>query len=119
LEAAVMQYALLVYDDESAVAAAGAEEVAGMLQRHKAFARTTASRVVTSRLLRPSHTATSVRRIGDAMIVTDGTFTETEEILGGLYLIEATDLDDALTLAKQLPTPWCGVEVRPVWPDSA
>ena len=45
---------------------------------------------------------------------TDGAFAETKEALGGYYLIEAADLDEALALAKQVPAPFGGVEVRPI-----
>jgi hypothetical protein len=55
-------------------------------------------------------TATSVR--GD--LVTDGPFVETKEALGGYYLIEATDLDQALAVAKLCPAPRGGVELRPI-----
>jgi len=47
--------------------------------------------------------------------VIDGPFAETKEALGGYYLIEAADLDEALAVAKQVPTRFGGVEVRPVW----
>jgi hypothetical protein len=47
-------------------------------------------------------------------VVTDGPFAETKEALGGYYLIEAADLDEALALAKQIPAPFGGVEVRPI-----
>jgi hypothetical protein len=60
--------------------------------------------------LTPTSTATSIR--GD--IVTDGPFTETKEALGGYYLIEAADLDQALAVAKLCPAPYGGVEVRPI-----
>jgi len=46
--------------------------------------------------------------------VTDGPFTETKEVLGGYYLVEAKDLDQALEIAKLCPAPFGGVEVRPV-----
>jgi hypothetical protein len=60
--------------------------------------------------LTPSSTATSIR--GD--VVTDGPFAETKEALGGYYLIDAADLDQALAVAKLCPAPNGGVEVRPV-----
>ena len=46
--------------------------------------------------------------------VTDGPFAETKEALGGYYLIEAADLDEAIAIAKQVPAPFGGVEVRPI-----
>ncbi len=48
------------------------------------------------------------------MTISDGVFVESKEILGGFYLVEAADLDEALTIAKDLPAPYGGVEVRPV-----
>jgi hypothetical protein len=60
--------------------------------------------------LQPTGTATSVR----GSEVTDGPFAETKEALGGYYLIEAADLDEAIAVAKQVPAPYGGVEVRPV-----
>ena len=60
--------------------------------------------------LQPTTTATSIR--GD--VVTDGPFAETKEALGGYYLIEAADLDQALAVAKLCPARFGGVEVRPV-----
>jgi hypothetical protein len=65
--------------------------------------------------LQPSATATSVRRDASGRVtVTDGAFAETKEALGGYYVIEADDLDEALAVAKQVPAPFGGVEVRPV-----
>jgi hypothetical protein len=67
--------------------------------------------------LMPTSTATSVRiRDGEALI-TDGPFAETREALGGFYLIDAKDLDEALAIAKRLPAVKIGtIEVRPVRP---
>ena len=62
----------------------------------------------------PTTTATSIR--GD--VVTDGPFAETKEALGGFYLIEATDLDQALAISKLCPAPFGGVEVRPIMDTS-
>ncbi|MGH3546844.1 MAG: YciI family protein [Pseudonocardiaceae bacterium] len=65
--------------------------------------------------LHPTGTATSIRRNDSGgVIVTDGAFAETKETLGGYYVIEAADLDEALVLATQVPAPFGGVEVRPV-----
>jgi hypothetical protein len=62
--------------------------------------------------LQPTSTATSIR--GD--VVTDGPFAETKEVLGGYYLVEAASLDEALAMAKAIPMPFGGVEVRPIDP---
>ena len=52
------------------------------------------------------------------MSISDGVFAETKEVIGGYYLIEAPDLDEALRIAAEVPAPFGGVEVRPVLPAS-
>ena len=65
--------------------------------------------------LQPSATATTVRRQGDDRIVTDGPFAETKEQLGGFYLIDVENLDEALEWAKKVPiSDGQSTEVRPV-----
>jgi hypothetical protein len=65
--------------------------------------------------LQPSATATTVKRSGEDRIVTDGPFAETKEQLGGFYLIECANLDEALDWAKRVPVgDGQSVEVRPV-----
>ena len=69
--------------------------------------------------LAPVATATSVRREGEEVLITDGPFAETKEILGGFTLIEVPDLDAALAWAKRCPLSRSGtVEVRPQHPES-
>jgi hypothetical protein len=67
-------------------------------------------REVAGMALQPNETATSIR--GD--VVTDGPFLETKEVLAGIFVIEARDLDHALALAKMTPIVDGGVEVRPL-----
>ena len=55
-----------------------------------------------------------MRRDGTGYLVTDGPFAETKEALGGFYVVEARNLDEALAIAQQVPAPFGGVEVRPV-----
>jgi hypothetical protein len=65
--------------------------------------------------LQPSDTATTVKiQEGGEPIVSDGPFAETKEQLGGYYLLDCKDLDDALAWAKKIPMPGGTVEVRPV-----
>jgi hypothetical protein len=66
--------------------------------------------------LQPVATATTVRVQGAKTLVTDGPFAETREQLGGYYIVEATDLDEAIAIASRIPTAGVGcVEVRPVF----
>jgi hypothetical protein len=70
--------------------------------------------------LAPVATATSVRRDGNEVLITDGPFAETKEMLGGFTLIEVPDLDAALDWAKRCPLSRAGtVEVRPQHPDGS
>lgn len=70
--------------------------------------------------LKPSDTATTVRVRGGKVLVTDGPFAETKEQLGGYYLVEAADLDEAIRIAAGIPGARIGcVEVRPVADDAA
>ena len=65
--------------------------------------------------LAPSSTATTLHKAADATTsVTDGPFAETKEQIGGFYLIEAADLDEALRLAGAMPIPVGSFEIRPV-----
>ncbi len=111
-----MQYALLIYGDEKVWEAATDAENQEKHLRHQRFVRMLQERdamrggVELSR----SGAATTVRGGGDDVSVTDGPFAEAAEQLGGFYLVEAADLDDAIALAKALPEGI--VEVRPVVP---
>jgi hypothetical protein len=111
-----MQYALLIYGDEKtweSFTEAQAEQThAGHVRFMKLLAERDGMRGGAE--LERAHTATTVRRSGGEVSVTDGPFTEAAEQLGGFYLIEAANLDEALALAKELPETI--VEVRPVVP---
>jgi hypothetical protein len=107
------EYLILIYEDESSYAAATPEQWGEIGQAHTRFAEQIAELGATmlgGNALQATTTATTIR--GD--IVTDGPFAETKETLGGYYLIEATDLDHALAVAKLCPAAFGGVEVRPV-----
>jgi hypothetical protein len=67
--------------------------------------------------LKPISTATTVRLRDKKRLVTDGPFAETKEQLGGYYLVEAKDLDEAIGLAARIPSArWGSIEVRPINP---
>ena len=103
------QYLVLIYEDEAGWAAGGPAAEAGM-QAHRDFLQAHADVLRGGEALQPTGTATSIR---DG-VVTDGPFAESKEALGGYYLIEADDLDQALAVAKDVPAPFGGVEVRPI-----
>jgi hypothetical protein len=107
------KYAILIYEDETTWADAPPEAWAAMLDAHNAFAKAVVDNggtVLGGEALNPTGTATSIRK----GVVTDGPFAETKEALGGFYVIEARDLDHAISLAKLTPAPGGGVEVRPL-----
>jgi len=64
--------------------------------------------------LAPTATATTLHKTPESTSTTDGPYTETKEQLGGFYLIEAADLDEALAIAGRVPIPYGSFEVRPV-----
>jgi hypothetical protein len=109
------EYLILIYGDESALGDAGAEASNKMMKGHQEFGERNAAALRGGNALQPTSTATSLREDSSGgFVVTDGPFAETKEALGGYYLVEAADLDEALGLAKQIPMPSGGVEVRPI-----
>ncbi|GIF21448.1 hypothetical protein BJ973_005105 [Actinoplanes tereljensis] len=109
-----MQYALLIYGNEKAWESRTEQEMQENHERHGRFMamlRERGALIPGGQELARSSTATTVRN-GDPVSVTDGPYAETAEQIGGIYLIDAPDLDAALEIARQLPEPI--VEVRPV-----
>jgi hypothetical protein len=113
--APVGKYLVMIYDNEAKWAEADASVTEANHRRHEAFAQANGAALRGGARLGESGTATSVRSDGNgSFVVTDGTFAETKEVIGGFYIIEAADLDEALAIAKQVPAPMGGVEVRPI-----
>jgi len=109
------QYLVLIYADEKEWERAGPEISEMVLKEHRNFQERNTAAVVSGNALEPTSTATSLRKDpSGGFAITDGPFAETKEALGGYYLIKAADLDEALAVAKQVPAPFGGVEVRPV-----
>ena len=107
-------YMMMIWDDEEAWAAASEQDVEQAMQAHRDFGARYARAIRGGGRLYPSDTATSVRH--DRAEITDGVFAETKEHIGGYYLVEAADLDEALAIAKAVPCPYGWVELRPVMP---
>ena len=116
------QYLLLIYGDESYFEQPSAELWNQMMEQHGAFAQGVVKqggKILAGEALQPTTTATSVRGWGTGdNVVTDGPFVETKEALGGFYIVEAADLDQAIEFAKQCPAPTGGIEVRPIMDTS-
>lgn len=109
-----MKYMLLVYLDEHALSETEREhcyvESAQLAQEIKS-----SGKYFSAGPLHPTSTATSVRVREGKRLVTDGPFAETREQLGGYYLIDAGNLDEAIKIAERVPVARVGtIEIRPV-----
>jgi len=113
------EYMVFIWDDEAAWERADPGTVSSTMAAHEDFIARNAGALRGGNRLHPSGTATSIRHNSDGGVaVSDGAFAETKEVIGGYYLIDASDLDEALRIAAQVPAPFGGVEVRPVWATS-
>ena len=115
-----MKYMLLIMGDETKaippiVGDTGMSEEFGAY--HAALVKSGA--LVGGERLRPTSTATSVRVRDQKAVILSGPYAETQEQLGGYYVIDVPDLDEAIESAKRCPSARSGtIEVRPVWPTS-
>jgi hypothetical protein len=117
-EGETMKYALLIYDDESAAVAPGTPESEEIMQRYFSLTEDIKNEGVNhgGEALNSVDTATTVRIRGGELQVTDGPFAETKEQLGGFFLVETDNLDQAINIASRIPGAETGsVEVRPVF----
>ena len=112
-----MKFALLIYSDESALAAAPEEALREMYQAYAGYTQelSAAGKLGPAEELASSDTARSVRLRDGQRLVTDGPFAESREQLGGIYIIEAADMDEAVDWAARVPSaPFGTIEVRPL-----
>jgi hypothetical protein len=117
-----MRYLLMIYDDEQAAAARYEADPGAMDEEMEGYFALDAAlrerdQLIAGEALEPTSMATTVRIRDGETITTDGPFAETKEQLGGFYLIEANDLDEACALAARIPAARTGsIEVRPIMP---
>jgi hypothetical protein len=112
-----MKYLLTIYNDESAYADVTPEQIQQVMAAYEAFGRevTAAGAMLGGEGLQPSDTATTVRVRDGQTLTSDGPFADTREQLGGYYLLECRDLDEAIGWAAKIPGAQDGtIEVRPV-----
>jgi len=112
-----MQYLCLIYDAEKAWTDMTEAEKVKMFAEYGVFTKDLKSSgsFIAGEALQPTTTATTVRVRNGKTTTTDGPFAETREQLGGFYLIEAKDLDEATALAARIPSAKIGsIEVRPI-----
>ena len=114
-----MRYLLLIYETEGNWARMSEAEQGKTYQEYMDFtARIKKSgHHLAGEPLQPTSTATTVRVKNGKTLTTDGPFAETREQLGGFYMVEAKDLDEATAMAAQIPAARTGsIEVRPIMP---
>ena len=112
-----MKYLCLIYENEQAWASMPQPEADAMMGEYFAFTDgyTKSGHVLGSNALQPTQTATTVRVRNGKISTTDGPFAETREQLGGYYLVEAKDLNEAIQVAAKIPGARTGsIEVRPI-----
>lgn len=114
-----MQYLLMIYDVEKQWLQMTPEKRNGLSAEYMEFSKAIkqSGHMLGGNALQPTHTATTVRVKDGRATTTDGPFAETREQLGGYYLIEAKDLDEATMIAAKIPSAKHGigcVEVRPI-----
>jgi hypothetical protein len=113
-----MRYALLICSDENSYAGLTEEEESAMLARYGQFQEEMTGRGVLQggERLRPTSDSTTVRVRDGETLTSDGPFAETKEQIGGFYLVDCKDLDEAIEIAAQIPSAAIGsIEVRPIW----
>lgn len=109
------QFLILIYGSEQDYATASEDDSKQIMEGHNVFGEKHASDLQGGNALQPTTTARAIRSDGSGIsTVTDGPFVETKEALGGYYLIEADDMDKAVEIAKDVPAPFGGLEVRPI-----
>ncbi|MGC4084692.1 MAG: YciI family protein [Vicinamibacterales bacterium] len=112
-----MRYLCLIYDEEKKLNAMSKGESDTFMGEYFTFTKDIRDRgqYVAGEALQPVSTATTVRVRNGATLTTDGPFAETTEQLGGFYLIDARDLNEAIQVAAKIPSARLGsIEVRPV-----
>ncbi len=114
-----MQYLLLICNDESSFASVSPEEGSAMMAEYDVFGKDMGSRGVLrgGERLRPTTDATTVQVRDGKVLTADGPFAETKEQIGGYFVVECKDLDEAIEVASKVPGARNGtIEVRPIWP---
>jgi hypothetical protein len=114
---AAMKYLCLIYDEEKKLNAMSKADSDAFMAEYFTFTESIrkSGQYVAGEALHPVNSATTVRVRNGAVLTTDGPFAETTEQLGGFYLIDARDLNEAIQVAAKIPSAKVGsIEVRPV-----
>jgi hypothetical protein len=118
LDSTLTKYLVLIYGDEATWAAASPQWQQENAEGHRRFTTVAGRAVLGGEELEPAANAITLRsKSGRRPQATDGPFLETKEVIGGYYLLEASDMDEAIALAGQIPeasAPFSGVEIRAI-----
>jgi len=112
-----MKYLCLIYEDESFWTTTPKPELDAIMVDYRAFGTTykQSGHILGGHALQPTSSATTIRVRNGKMSTTDGPFAETREQLGGYYMLDAKDLNEAIQIAAKIPGAKSGcVEVRPI-----
>ena len=112
-----MQYLMLIYWDQTQDPDRSQEEIEARLDAYRTYTAEVRERGLMqgAEALQPPTVATTVRVQGEKVLTTDGPFAETKEQLGGYYLLDCRDLDEAIEMAAKIPHAKNGcIEIRPV-----
>jgi hypothetical protein len=111
-----MKVLALIYGDEASWESASDEQREAAMAQYRAFGEAANGKILDGAELAPTRAATTVRVRNGETIVTDGPFAETKEILGGVFLIDLPDLDEAIRLASLIPAAkdTGSIEIRPI-----
>ncbi len=112
-----MRYMMLIYTDETAESRRTAAQNEAVMAEYGSFTNEVRQRgsFLNGDALQPTTTATTVRTRGGKAVALDGPFAETKEQLGGFYILDCQDLDEAIELAAKIPAAKVGsVEIRPI-----
>jgi hypothetical protein len=118
----IMQYMLLIYGDEKAWAALSEDDMRKTMQAYVEFSKALAASGALrgGSELAPISSATTVRVRNGRTLTTDGPFAETKEQLGGYYLVDVANLDEAIRWAAKIPSAGHGsIEIRPLTANQA
>jgi hypothetical protein len=117
-----MKYLCLIYDEEKKRATTPKDQLDAMMGEYGVFTESIkkSGHYIGGEPLQSTHTASTVRVRNGKVSATDGPFAETKEQLGGFYLIDAKDLNEAIQIASRIPSAKTGsVEVRPIMAHGA
>ena len=110
-----MQYMLMIYEDEAQWGEdKSGEALEAVVAEHGKLIQSLGSTFKGGAGLKPTSTATTVRIAGNSTTIHDGPFAETKEQLGGYYLVDVPNLDEAIAIARRIPTASGSIEIRPL-----